>query len=51
MAYIRTREIGERVDGKPVVKHQVVWRETVRDDFGVPLTPPHARSHKQTFTS
>lgn len=44
MAFIRTRSTG-KVDkrGEPILSYQVVWREPVRDDFGVPTG-----QHKQT---
>ncbi|HWS92688.1 MAG TPA: hypothetical protein VN306_09420 [Mycobacterium sp.] len=45
MAYIRERETAEGV------KYQVVWREVVRDDFGMPVSPPRARSHQQTYAN
>jgi integrase len=40
MAYIREHVTKARDNGKPIKRYQVVWRETVRDDFGLPL-PKH----------
>jgi len=37
MAYIRQRPTGKQdKSGTPIVSHQVVWREPVRDEFGAP---------------
>lgn len=37
MAYIRKRKTGKLdKSGNPVVSHQVVWREPIRDEFGAP---------------
>jgi integrase len=43
MAYIRTHETTERRNGKPVKTYAVVWREPVRDHFGLPI--PVNREH------
>lgn len=49
MAYIRTHETTARRNGKPVKTYAVVWREPVRDEFGipVPLNPDHPDGPKQ----
>jgi integrase len=43
MAHIRTYETTERRKGKPVRVYRVVWREPVRDKFGLPTTKTRAR--------
>jgi integrase len=43
MAHIRTYETTERRKGKPVRVYRVVWREPVRDKFGLPTTQTRAR--------
>lgn len=43
MAHIRTYETAERRKGKPVRVYRVVWREPVRDKFGLPTAKTRAR--------
>ena len=43
MAHIRTYETTERRKGEPVRVYRVVWREPVRDKFGLPTTKVRAR--------
>lgn len=43
MAHIRTYETAERRKGKPVRVYRVVWREPVRDKFGLPTAKSSAR--------
>ena len=35
MAYIRAHETNERRKGRPIKRYEVVWREPVRDSFGL----------------
>ncbi|MGD9621224.1 MAG: tyrosine-type recombinase/integrase [Mycolicibacterium sp.] len=37
MAYIRDHETATRRKGKPVKRYEVIWREPVRDGFGLPI--------------
>jgi hypothetical protein len=43
MAHIRTYETTERRKGKSVRVYRVVWREPVRDKYGLPTTKMRAR--------
>lgn len=43
MAYIRAHETRAKRNGKPVKTYAVVWREEVRDDFGLPTGRMRAR--------
>jgi hypothetical protein len=43
MAYIRTHDTKLRRKGKVVKTYAVVWREPVRDDFGLPTGQLRAR--------
>ena len=49
MAYIRTHETASRRRGKSVRRYEVIWREPVRDGFGlpVPLNPANPDGPKQ----
>jgi integrase len=49
MAYVRAHETKQKRKGKPVKTYAVVWREPVRDEFGlpVPLNAEHADGPKQ----
>ncbi|MGB0971073.1 MAG: tyrosine-type recombinase/integrase [Mycobacterium sp.] len=57
MAYVRAHETANRRKGKPVKRYEVVWREPVRDNFGlpVPLNPARPdgarkmRSRQETY--
>jgi integrase len=40
MAYIRANETTAKRNGKPVKRYAVIWREPVRDEFGLPV-PEH----------
>lgn len=37
MAYIRSYDTTARRNGKPVKRYEVVWREPVRDEYGLPV--------------
>jgi integrase len=43
MAYVRAHETKQKRNGKPVKTYAVVWREPVRDDFGLPTGQLRAR--------
>ena len=43
MAYIRAHETTQKRKGKVVKRYEVVWREPVRDDFGLPTGRTRAR--------
>lgn len=43
MAYVRAHETKQRRNGKVVKTYAVVWREPVRDEFGLPTGPTRAR--------
>jgi integrase len=49
MAYIRTHETATRRRGKSVKRYEVIWREPVRDGFGlpVPLNPANSDGAKR----
>ena len=57
MAYIREHVTKARDNGKPIKRYQVVWREVVRDDFGLPLPkypnrpagPKLTRAQQETY--
>lgn len=51
MAYIRTHDTQQRRDGKVVKRYEVVWREPVRDSFGVPVPRYPARPDGPQKTS
>ena len=50
MAYIKVHETKRKRDGKPIKRYQVIWREPVRDSFGlpVPVNPAHPDGPKRT---
>lgn len=50
MAYIRTHETTQRRNGKPVKRYEVIWREPVRDEFGLPVPqdPERPKGRKKT---
>lgn len=59
MAYIRAHATGKtHANGKPVMRYEVCWRETVRDEFGLPVPinadnadgPSRSRLRSQSFT-
>ena len=37
MAYIKAIETSQKRNGKPVKRYAVIWREPVRDKFGLPV--------------
>lgn len=37
MAYLKVNDTNQRHNGKPVKRYAVIWREPVRDDFGLPV--------------
>ncbi|PJK24403.1 tyrosine-type recombinase/integrase [Mycolicibacterium goodii] len=43
MAYVRPYETRQKRNGKPIRTYAVVWREPVRDDFGLPTGQQRAR--------
>jgi integrase len=49
MAYVRAHETMQKRNGKPVKTYAVVWREPVRDQFGlpIPVNPNHPDGPKQ----
>lgn len=59
MAHLRTHETRQKRNGKPIKTYAVVWREPVRDPFGlpIPLDPVQAggakqmRARRETFTT
>lgn len=49
MAYVRTHETKQKRNGKPIKTYAVVWREPVRDDFGLPTGQLRAR--RETYAT
>lgn len=49
MAYIRAHETKQKRKGKPIKTYAVVWREPVRDDFGLPTGQLRAR--RETYST
>ena len=49
MAYVRAHETKQKRNGKPVKTYAVVWREPVRDEFGLPTGRMRAR--RETYPS
>jgi integrase len=43
MAYVRAHETKQKRNGKALKRYEVVWRELVRDDFGLPTGTTRAR--------
>lgn len=43
MAYVRAHETKQKRNGKPIKTYAVIWREAVRDDFGLPTGQLRAR--------
>ncbi|WP_460356529.1 tyrosine-type recombinase/integrase [Mycobacterium sp. ZZG] len=43
MAYLRAHETKQKRNGKALKRYEVVWREPVRDDFGLPTGRTRAR--------
>jgi len=43
MAYVRAHETKQKRNGKVLKRYEVVWREPVRDDFGLPTGQTRAR--------
>lgn len=50
MAYVRAHETKRRKNGKAVKRYEVVWREPVRDEYGVPL-PGKLRSRQESYAA
>ncbi|WP_375481979.1 tyrosine-type recombinase/integrase [uncultured Mycobacterium sp.] len=50
MAYIKVHETKRKRNGKTVKRYEVIWREPVRDEFGlpVPVNPDHPDGPKRT---
>ena len=55
MAYVRAHETSQKRKGRPVKRYEVVWREPVRDDYGLPVTLPSGktktRARQETFAT
>jgi integrase len=49
MAYVRAHETRQKRNGKPIRSYAVIWREPVRDDFGLPTGKLHAR--RETYAT
>lgn len=49
MAYIKAIETSQKLSGKPVKRYAVIWREPVRDNFGLPVpeNPDHPDGPKR----
>lgn len=43
MAYVRAHETKQKRNGKALKRYEVVWRESVRDSFGLPTGKTRAR--------
>ncbi|BDH56577.1 tyrosine-type recombinase/integrase [Tsukamurella sp. PLM1] len=52
MAYIRAHETTTKRKGRPVKRYEVVWREPIRDEFGLPILDargkPKLRSRQES---
>ncbi|MEE3848971.1 tyrosine-type recombinase/integrase [Gordonia sp. LSe1-13] len=50
MAWIKTYETKDRKRGKPVKTYRVIWKETERDDYGlpIPVDPTNPEGRKRT---
>jgi integrase len=55
MAYIRAHETSQKRKGRAVKRYEVVWREPVRDDFGLPVALPggktKTRARQESFAT
>lgn len=55
MAYIRSHETTHKRKGRAVKRYEVVWREPVRDDYGLPVKLPSGqtklRSRQESFAT
>lgn len=49
MAYVRAHETKQKRNGKPIRTYAVVWREAVRDDFGLPTG--QLRACRETYST
>ncbi|WP_428338788.1 tyrosine-type recombinase/integrase [Mycobacterium sp.] len=57
MAYVRAHETKQRRNGKRIKTYAVVWREPIRDDFGLPIPlnpdqpsgPVRMRARRETY--
>ncbi|MGW5522710.1 tyrosine-type recombinase/integrase [Gordonia sp. NPDC003950] len=44
MAYIRSHETSQKRKGRAVKRYEVVWREPVRDDYGLPVVQANGKT-------
>ncbi|WP_431815706.1 tyrosine-type recombinase/integrase [Gordonia jacobaea] len=55
MAYVRSHETSQKRKGRAVKRYEVVWREPVRDDYGLPVMLPNGktklRSRQESFAT
>lgn len=55
MAYIRAHETSQKRKGRVVKRYEVVWREPVRDDYGLPVVEANGktkmRSRQESFAT
>jgi integrase len=57
VAYVRAHETKQRRNGKRIKTYAVVWREPIRDDFGLPIPldigqpngPVRMRARRETY--
>jgi integrase len=49
MAYVRAHETKQKRNGKPIKTYAVIWRELVRDDFG--LATGQLRARRETYST
>ena len=52
MAYIRAHETSQKRKGRAVKRYEVVWREPIRDDYGLPVQvngKTKMRSRQESF--
>jgi integrase len=50
MAYMKVTDTKQKRRGKPVKRYAVIWREPVRDDFGLPIPMDASRPDGPTRT-
>ncbi|MGC5023233.1 tyrosine-type recombinase/integrase [Tsukamurella sp. DT100] len=51
MAWIKTRDTAARHRGKPVKAYLVIWKETERDDYGLPIPADPAKPNGRKKTT
>lgn len=51
MAWIKTRDTAARHRGKPVKAYVVIWKETERDDYGLPIPADPAKPNGRKKTA